>query len=296
MIIAYTGMPGSGKTLALAYRAMKAQRAGRIVFSNVNIKGSYKISMEDLINYRFPEGCDVIIDEAGRWFNSRTWKDLPPEVFDMFTMHRHLQMNLYIGVQSFARIDKSLREVVELVYWARNSPILPWHKYEGYYDLEKVGSMKKDYNVSHIIWKTRKVRGMFNTHSMKGQFAHKEEVPYIEWNDFAVSNKTLKQIMQQKSRIKKKQILRKKKIRSRSPRLESKVVYVASPKLKRNIKDRGIIKRTPDISYPVKTIIYVQRQKKEEAFWNDWKQSNQRGFVSLTSESNRPKIEEKKSS
>lgn len=180
MIIGITGMPGSGKTYALVVRARKALKAGRPVFSNVAIKGTYKITMDDLCNYRFPEGAVVIIDEAGRWFNSRTWKDLPHEVFDLFTMHRHLRCDLYIGVQSFARIDKSLREVVELVYWAHNHAILPIHSYRGYYDLEKLGSMKGDHHVSMYIPKRKKYRNMYDTHSMKTQFVGKEEMPRIK--------------------------------------------------------------------------------------------------------------------
>lgn len=222
MIIAYTGMPGGGKTTALAWRAMKAQKQGRMVFSNINIKGTYKISFEDIINYRFPEGCDIIIDESGRWFNSRKWATLPEDVFDLFTMHRHLQTNLYIAVQSFARIDKSLREVVELVYWSKNHPMLPFHVYQGFYDLEKVGSMKGEHNVQHLVWKTRKVRGMFNTHAMKNQFAHKQEVPLIEWDSLSHANKKLLERYRQQLRIKRKRtmrLLKKKKVLNDQPAL-----------------------------------------------------------------------------
>ena len=198
MIIGYTGMPGSGKSYALVYRAYKAMQQGRKVFANFPLKGTYQITLDDLCNYQFPEGCVVIIDEAGRWFNSRNWGDLPPEIFDLFTMHRHTQMDLYIAVQSFARIDKSLREVVELVYWARNNPFLPWHKYEGYYELEKLGSMKRDYHVQHFIMKRKLYRNMYDTHAMKSKFAYKPMMYYKRWSH---ADKTKKQIFNQKIRI-----------------------------------------------------------------------------------------------
>lgn len=182
MIIAYTGMPGGGKTYALVWRAKKALEEGRRVFANFPLKGCYQINLDDICNYRFPEDCVVLIDEAGRWFNSRAWKDLPPEVFDLFTMHRHVKMDLYIAVQSFARVDKSLREVVELTYWSRNPSFLPFHKYEGYYDLEKVGSMKKDYHVQHIVWKKKSLRGMYDTFSMKSKFADRELIYFKPWS------------------------------------------------------------------------------------------------------------------
>lgn len=197
-------MPGGGKTYALVWRAKQALKEGRPVFSNVYIKGTYKFTLDDLITYRFPEGSVVLVDEAGRWFNSRAWKELPEEAFDLFTMHRHMRMDLYIAVQSFARIDKALREVVELTYWSKNHPFLPYHKYEGFYDLEKVGSMRKDYDVTHIIWKNNKLRSLYNTHSMKTQFVYKELVPMVEWLTVSRRKKKLYQVWMQKYRIKKK--------------------------------------------------------------------------------------------
>lgn len=182
MIIAFTGMPGAGKSYALVQRAYKALQEGRTVYANFPIKGVNKFTLDDLCNFAFPENSVIIIDEAGRWFNSRQWKDLPSEVFDVFTMHRHLNCDMYIGVQSFARIDKSLREVVELTYWARKMPVLPFHVYEGYYDLEKVGSMRKDSDVRFFIPVRRLYRNMYNTYSMKSAFHGKKEMPKEKWS------------------------------------------------------------------------------------------------------------------
>lgn len=294
MIIAYTGMPGGGKTTALAHRAMQALKQGREVFSNVNIKGTFKIQFEDLLTYRFPEGSVVLIDESGRWFNSRKWASLPEDVFDMFTMHRHLQLDLYIAVQSFARIDKSLREVVELVYWSRNSPFLPFHKYEGFYDLEKVGSMKGDYNVSHVVWKSRKVRGMFNTHSMKNQFAHKEEIPRIEWNDFRHSNKKLHQRIKQLVRINYKVLKRNMnlhKLQWRKAPTETleeierrlllryqndKKIRVSKykPELIEAVRKRGILYKSPEIWVSCQSIIRAAKEKQQQKFLDEWAESN----------------------
>lgn len=231
MIIAYTGMPGGGKTYALVWRAYKAIKEGRTVFANFPLKGTYQITLDDLCDYRFPENSVVLIDEAGRWFNSREWKDLPPEVFDMFTMHRHLQMDLYIGVQSFARVDKSLREVVELTYWARNSPILPFHRYEGFYDLEKLGSMKREPHVSHIVWKLKSLRNMYDTFSMKSKFAHKPMIPHRAWSRL---DKRKSVVIKQKIRLFFK--LQKRKL-SRSLHAAKEKLKPLPSKIKYNIKE-----------------------------------------------------------
>lgn len=187
MIIGYTGMPGSGKTLALVRRAEQAIKQGRTVFANFPLMGAHQVSLDDICNYQFPEDCVVLIDEAGRWFNSRQWKDLPPEVFDLFTMHRHVQMDMFIAVQSFARIDKSLREVVELVYWADNRAYLPFIRYYGYYDLEKLGSMRGDHHVSQILWRRKRLYEYYDTHAMKDKFAHKPIMSKVIWSKYRLT-------------------------------------------------------------------------------------------------------------
>lgn len=180
MIQALTGMPGSGKSFALTKIAYNEIKKGRNVYANFYIKGAKKITFEDICTYSFPQDSVVIVDEAGRWFNSRNWKSLPSDVFDLFTMHRHMKMDLYVGVQNFNRIDLALREVIELVWWAWNLPFLPYFIHYGYYDLEKVGAMK-EHDKLKLIWKSRKIRNLYDTHTMKSAWDDKEVMPDIEW-------------------------------------------------------------------------------------------------------------------
>lgn len=179
MIKAYTGYPGNGKSFACTHYAYKDIKKGRKVFTSYPVKGAYKITFDDLCKYRFPEGSTVIIDESGRWFNSRNWKDLPPEVFDLFTLHRHMKLDLVVAVQNFNRIDVALREVVELVYWSRNYPWLPFIIYDGYYDVESLG-LKGQANTTHIIWKWTRSRKLYDTHAMS-KTINKDEIPLIPW-------------------------------------------------------------------------------------------------------------------
>lgn len=181
MIKAYTGFPGSGKSLACTYYAMQDIKAGKKVFTSYAVKGAYKVTFEDLCKYRFPPNSTVIIDESGRWFNSRSWKDLPPEVFDMFTLHRHMQWDLVVAVQSFNRIDIALREVIEVVYWARNEWYLPFFIYDGYIDVENLG-MKGESFTRHLIWRWTKARKWYDTHAMSSVYEGKDEMPLIPWS------------------------------------------------------------------------------------------------------------------
>ena len=200
MIRAITGMPGGGKTVFLAHIAKKSLKQGRMVYSNISIKGTHKITFDDLLHFTFPRGAVILIDEAGRHFNSRRWKELPDEIFDLFTLHRHLGLDMYVCAQNFGYIDSQLRKVIELTYWAKNSPILPFFRYEGYYDLEKLGQMKQA-DVTTIVWKTRKLFSMYNTHSMSVVYNDKEEVPAIPWFKYEHVYKPLYKVYWQKLRI-----------------------------------------------------------------------------------------------
>lgn len=201
MIRAITGMPGSGKSYFLVAVAHRELKKGRKVYSNISIKGTIKINFDDLINYTFPRGSVILIDEAGRNFNSRRWKDLPEEIFDLFTLHRHLGLDMYIAAQNFGYIDSQLRKVVELTYWAKNYPFLPFHKYEGYYDLEKLGAMK-DPDTTMIIRKSRKIRSRYNHRSMSSVFREKEEIPDDYWFPYGFKYKSVVRVWYQMLRIK----------------------------------------------------------------------------------------------
>lgn len=200
MIRAITGMPGSGKSYFLVHTARKAIQQGRAVYSNISIKGTYKITFDDLLTYSFPRGAVILIDESGRHFNSRRWKELPEEVFDLFTLHRHMGLDMYVAAQNFGYIDSQLRKVIELTYWAKNYPLLPFHKYEGYYDLEKLGSMKNP-DMTAIVWKSRKTRAYYDHTSMSTVFKTKETIPNVYWYPYEFRYKRFYSVWKQKIRI-----------------------------------------------------------------------------------------------
>lgn len=214
MIRCFTGMPGSGKTYALVATAHKALKEGRPVFSNIAIKGTYKITFQDLIDYKFPHGAVILIDEAGRGFNARKWKELPDEIFDLFTLHRHLGLDMYIAAQNFGYIDSQLRKVIELTYWCKNHFWLPFHVYEGYYDLEKLGAMKEP-DMKMWIRKSRKIRSRYHHQSMSKVFTTKEEIGCDPWYPNDWKYKTRFQALIQSFRIKHKRKKFKKKYQNK---------------------------------------------------------------------------------
>lgn len=180
MIDVIVGYQGSGKTFYLVNKAHKAIKQGRKVFTNVRIRGAYKLTFQDLIDFTFPPGSVVLIDEAGRWFSSRKWSQLPDEVFDLFTLERHLRLDLTIAVQNFNRIDKALREVIEWAWWARNRFFSPWFIYEGYSDIEHVG-LKGECERKMYVWRWSRSRKLYDTHGMASQI-NKGFIPEIPWD------------------------------------------------------------------------------------------------------------------
>lgn len=180
MIEALTGYPGTGKTFGLTNRAYKEMKKKRKVFSNYYIKGAYKLTFDDLVNFTFPSGSVVIIDESGRYFNARKWQSLPSEVFDLFTLHRHMQLDLIIAVQNFNRIDVALREVIELVWWSSNPWWSPWFIYEGYFDVDKLG-MKGEASMRKYVSRFSRSRKLYDTHAMS-KAINKDYIPELLWS------------------------------------------------------------------------------------------------------------------
>lgn len=63
-IYLYFGLPRSGKSTYAAKLAKKALTAGRAVYSNFPIRGTFQITKDDIGKYLM-EDCLIIIDEAG---------------------------------------------------------------------------------------------------------------------------------------------------------------------------------------------------------------------------------------
>ena len=130
----YFGVPGSGKTTFAAYlaQAMKESIIIRLcrrfpcklsswilagkhwkrkidVYSNVSIKGTYKVDVrKDLGVYNMEDG-KLIIDEAGVEFNSRKYKNFPSEAIDVFSQsHEDMDVTIRRLAQNFFVVKKSL--------------------------------------------------------------------------------------------------------------------------------------------------------------------------------------------
>lgn len=147
----YFGVPGSGKTTFAAYLTKKANRESLVirlckrfpkffwfkrilngtkwkrkypVWSNVPIKGAYKLNAkQDLGKYMIENG-KVILDESGVEFNNRDYKSLPKSVIEWAKYHRHYGVSVDMFSQSHDDMDVTFRRLAQNFYVVRKS-LLP---------------------------------------------------------------------------------------------------------------------------------------------------------------------------
>lgn len=91
-IYLYFGLPRSGKSTYAAKLAKKALTAGRAVYSNFPIRGTFQITKDDIGKYLM-EDCLIIIDEAGVDFDNRKMKMTDEQVY-FFKNHGHYQADI----------------------------------------------------------------------------------------------------------------------------------------------------------------------------------------------------------
>lgn len=132
----YYGGPGSGKTTMAAWLAIKYQKAGYSVFSNVPIKGCFILDKSDIGRYSIPSGSFVIIDEAGVEYNNRDFarnfsgSGLSKKSGQTFSplewwkKHRHEGCEVAVFSQGFDDMDLKIRGLASHYYIVRRS-LLP---------------------------------------------------------------------------------------------------------------------------------------------------------------------------
>jgi len=132
----YSGLEDSGKSLKLAEVAGKLiERNGdwikmgltpRPIYTNLEFsewvldyateKGVPIKMWKDLEELIGLSECDLIIDEVGAYFDSRTFKDLPLELRLWLAQASKLGCDIYGSAQDFAQVDISFRRLTTTLY------------------------------------------------------------------------------------------------------------------------------------------------------------------------------------
>lgn len=122
----YFGIPGSGKTTVaswLARNELKDKKKKRNVWSNVPIKGTYKLEKSDIGVYNISNGR-LILDECGTEFDNRNFKkNFTEEQVKFFKLHRHYKVDVNCFSQFWNDIDIKLRNLSTKLYLLKKSTI-----------------------------------------------------------------------------------------------------------------------------------------------------------------------------
>lgn len=120
------GKKGAGKSTYLTMLAVKYAKAGRPVFSTLNVPYAYKLYISDIGYKTFPAGSVLLIDEVGMIWDNRNFKNFKPEVRDYFKLQRHYKHTVYLFSQSFD-VDLKLRVLTDRMFLLVNP--MGWFTY-----------------------------------------------------------------------------------------------------------------------------------------------------------------------
>lgn len=103
---------GQGKSTLLTKTALQHLAAGWTVYSTDPIPGCYYVPVKDVCYYEFEPHSLLIIDEIGMIWDSRGFKNFPPEIRDWFKLQRHRKVKVVCASQSFD-VDKKIRDLAD---------------------------------------------------------------------------------------------------------------------------------------------------------------------------------------
>lgn len=165
MIVVFTGLPGSGKSLKLAstlidvlYRnkrfyekqlrlfesgRLKVPPTKRVLWTNLAFTDKvieefpgYISTWADLRQLTPLRDVDVAIDEIATYFDARLWETLSLEMRRWLAQHRKFGIEIYGTAQDFAQTDKAFRRLTSHLFYLRKligsadlSPTRPTPKY-----------------------------------------------------------------------------------------------------------------------------------------------------------------------
>lgn len=116
------GKKGSGKSAFLVRQAIKYQKKGYIVYTNMSdcCLENIRIIDPDSLGEFVPcvDSC-LLLDEVGMLYDNRNYKNFKPSVRDFFKLQRHYRVICFLASQTFD-IDKKLRDLTDEMYLISN--------------------------------------------------------------------------------------------------------------------------------------------------------------------------------
>lgn len=126
------GLPGAGKTSVAsqicvdeAYKIKMGQSNYSCVITNapISCEGVYYCSDFSWFGKYYVEGALYVIDEATLLWDSRNYKVFATGLVKGFVLHRHTKNDVIIFVQIWNRLDKTIRDICDRVYYLHKGVI-----------------------------------------------------------------------------------------------------------------------------------------------------------------------------
>ena len=116
------GKKGSGKSAFLVRQAIKYQKKGYIIYTNMSdcCLENIRIIDPDFLGEFVPcaDSC-LLLDECGILYDNRNYKNFKPAVRDFFKLQRHYRVVCFMASQTFD-IDKKLRDLTDEMFLISN--------------------------------------------------------------------------------------------------------------------------------------------------------------------------------
>lgn len=116
------GKKGSGKSSYLIRQAIKYQKKGYVVYTNMLdccLENVRLINADSLGDFVPCQNSCILLDEVGMLYDNRNFKNFKPSVRDFFKLQRHYRVVCFLASQSFD-IDKKLRDLTDEMYLISN--------------------------------------------------------------------------------------------------------------------------------------------------------------------------------
>lgn len=186
----YAGLPGSGKTAAMAARALEKMEKGFKVYSNFGLEGAEHYTSDELLELDGGErGAVVMTDELQNWMSARHFHKVPAEWIHRVTQTRKKRWYWWVSSQHPTSIDKAVRDRASYIHWV--------HGWPGGFDSEATAkvfldrvyqphhAMKDDprdpkIRVAQRVWfLNKKLKNAFNTYEQIDLAAHLRSAPAV---------------------------------------------------------------------------------------------------------------------
>lgn len=120
------GKKGSGKSSFLVQQAIRYQKKGFAVYTNMDdlcLSGVRLIDPDDIGSFVPEENSLLLLDEVGSLYDNRQFKNFKTETRDFYKLQRHYKVVCFLASQSWD-IDKKLRDLTDQMFLVQNIAIV----------------------------------------------------------------------------------------------------------------------------------------------------------------------------